>query len=194
MRFPGSGNDYPLSPGGTVLIARVAIDHRAVHPDLPDLSHADFAMGASSAADNPDVPNLQDIGPTPLYPITPVTGHPVFLSDQVDLETLPRWIMPLNGSTWLRIPRASVIDVWVGQVDWTTGSGYTPSPPCNEDVHRYFDRLSGPADYMSTDFYEFLSVHRKTLTVLPDGRVILQDTNTSMYDFVKAAWTPGWIR
>ena len=38
-----------------------------------------------------------------------------------------------------------------------------------------------------------LSVQRRVLRVLPDGRKALLDTNTSMFDFVKAVRTPGWI-
>jgi hypothetical protein len=36
-------------------------------------------------------------------------------------------------------------------------------------------------------------VERCVLTVLPDGRTVLQDTNTSMADFVKAVRTLGRI-
>jgi hypothetical protein len=43
------------------------------------------------------------------------------------------------------------------------------------------------------DFDAGLSYQRRVLMVLPDGRKVLQDTNTSMFDFVKAPRTPGWI-
>jgi hypothetical protein len=38
-----------------------------------------------------------------------------------------------------------------------------------------------------------LTEQRRVLMVLPDGRKVLRDTETSMADFVKAAMTPGWI-
>ncbi len=192
FRFPGMGNDYPLDPGRTALVAKAAIDHREVHPDLNDLRHADFEVGGSFSADNPEVPNLEGIGLEVAYAFVPITGLPSFLSESVDLGTLPRYVDPLRGDTWVRIPRGLVLDVWVGMMDWTTYS-YQAVPPCLEATHRYFERLPGPADYLS-DFYEALSFQRRVLTVLPDGRTVLQDTNTSMADFVKAVRTPGWIR
>ena len=53
FQFPGMGNDYPLDPGRTALIASVAIDHREVHPDLIDLSHADFEWRGGGAWTTP---------------------------------------------------------------------------------------------------------------------------------------------
>ena len=64
LRFPGSGTDYPLAPGHAALVAKEAIDHSAISPWQPDLSHADFEWPVG--VNNPDVPNLQDIGPSPL--------------------------------------------------------------------------------------------------------------------------------
>lgn len=62
--IPGSGTDYPVQPGGELLIADIAIDHRAVNPNSIDLSHADFEWYDESSdpkytdIDNPAVPNL----------------------------------------------------------------------------------------------------------------------------------------
>jgi hypothetical protein len=41
--------------------------------------------------------------------------------------------------------------------------------------------------------YNRISVQRRVLYVLPDGRKVLQDTDTSMEDFMKAVRSPGWI-
>lgn len=40
--IPGSGTDHPVEPGRELLIADIAIDHRAINPNSFDLSHADF--------------------------------------------------------------------------------------------------------------------------------------------------------
>ncbi len=192
LRFPGAGRDYPLEPGRTALIAKSAIDHRAVQADLYDLSHADFEWGGWRNADNPDVPNLQDIGQRPILLNQPRWRDPEFLSEPVDLDALPRYVVPDNGHTWVRIPRAAILDVWVGAQDWTTSSYRPPVPTCLEATHRSFDRLPGPA-FTNPDFAQGISYQRRVLTVLPDGRQRLQDTNTSMFDFVKALRTPGWI-
>jgi hypothetical protein len=190
FRFPGRGTDHALAPGQTALIAKAAVDHRIVDPRLPDLSHADFEWGGSSA-DNPDVPNLTDIGPQRMVANWPFPESPQFLSEPVDLASLPRYTDPYSGDDWVRIPRALVLDVAVIAQDWTT-SNYTPVASCLETTHRYFERLPGPA-WAATDPVQELTEQRRVLMVLPDGREVLQDTETSMADFVKAAMTPGWI-
>jgi hypothetical protein len=192
LRFPGAGADYPVQPGGVALVAKSALDHRPVHPGLYDLSHADFEWGGYRSADNPDVPNLQDIGLRPLRFNNPFYGDPVFLSEPVDLAALPQYTDPHSGSKWVRIPHDAILDVWVSAQDWTTSS-FTPGVSlCLEATHKYFERLPGPA-FAASDWEEALSLQRRVLYVLPDGRKVLQDTDTSMEDFVKAQRSPGWI-
>jgi hypothetical protein len=192
FRFPGAGTDYPLQPGEAVLIAKSALDHRPVHAGLYDLSHADFEWGGYRNADNPDVPNLQDIGLRPMNFTRPFYRDPLFLSEPVDLATLPQYTDPALGTRWVRVPHDAILDVWVAAQDWTTSS-FTPGVSlCLEATHRYFERLPGPA-FANSDWEQALSHQRRILLVLPDGRKVLQDTDTSMEDFVKAVTTPGWI-
>lgn len=66
-RIPGSGTDYPVVPGGTVLIVDNAQDHRKANANSFDLSSADFEWYDQSTSasvtdiDNPNVPNLDKI-------------------------------------------------------------------------------------------------------------------------------------
>ena len=63
-RIPGSGREHPVAPGGTVLIADNAQDHRVANSNSYDLSSADFEWYDQSSSatvtdiDNPDVPNM----------------------------------------------------------------------------------------------------------------------------------------
>jgi hypothetical protein len=193
LQFPGAGTDYPLEPGHTALVAHAAVDHRPVHPGLYDLRHADFEWVGSRNADNPDVPNLAHIGPQWIrfsYPSS--ADMPLFLANPVDWETLPRYIEPTGGSVWVRIPRAVILDTWAGTVDWAAGGGPVTYTPCLTVTHRLFERLPGPpAGY--GDFDNGLSAQRRILYVLPDGRKVLQDTDTGMLDFAEALRTPGCI-
>ncbi len=86
-----------------------------------------------------------------------------------------------------------VLDARTMTHDWTTHHLEITVSACLEDMHRNFERLPGPAGVLS-DFDDGVSIQRRVLMVLPDGRKVLQDTETSMVDFVKAARTPGWIR
>ncbi len=189
FRFPGTGTDHPLDPGHAALIAKVAIDHRPVNPGFDDLRQANFEWGG--IADNPDVPNLQDIGLRPMVPNWPaVADMPEFLSEPVDLATLPRYTDPYSGHTWVRIPAGAILDTWAGVGDQSV---YTSTyAACLEVTNRAFDQLPGPAARFR-DFYTGVSAQRRVFLLLPDGRKVLQDTNLSMFDFVAAPRTPGWI-
>lgn len=190
LRFPGRGTDFPLEPGHTALIAKAAMDHRTVDPRLYDLSRADFEWGGRNT-DNPDVPNLQNIGLAPLLWFWPFDQDPQFLSEPVDLATLPRYTDPYSGYVYVRIPRDLVLDASARAHDWSAES-FQNATACLEDMHRGFERLPGPAGAPG-DFYDGYSYQRRILMVLPDGRKVLQDTETSMADFVKAPRSPGWI-
>lgn len=66
-RIPGSGREHPVAPGGTVLIADNAQDHRVANSNSYDLSSADFEWYDQSSSatvtdiDNPDVPNMDKV-------------------------------------------------------------------------------------------------------------------------------------
>jgi hypothetical protein len=191
-RFPGRGTDHALAPGQAAVVAKAAIDHQLVYPGLYDLSGAAFEWTGTSGADNPDVPNLEDIGPSPMGYHGPGADAVTFLSEPVDLATLPSYVDPHSGKVLVRIPLALILDASSSAVDWTK-EDYQPEPACLEVANKAFERLPGPAYSARLDFQGGLSYQRRILQVQPDGRKLLQDTNTSMFDFVKAPRTPGWI-
>ena len=86
------------------------------------------------------------------------------------------------------------MDAWPTWPDFTK-QNYVPSAPCLEVANKRFERLPGPTYSIGGDADpdNGRSVQRRVLRVLPDGRKVLLDTNTSMFDFVKAVRTPGWI-
>lgn len=66
--IPGDGTQYPVQPGGQIVIARTAIDHSKNYENAVDLSGADFEIyepdmpsDFGTDIDNPDVPNLKII-------------------------------------------------------------------------------------------------------------------------------------
>ncbi len=190
LRFPGSGTDHPVAPGETVLIARSAIDHTPVHSSLEDLSGADFEFAPEFSADNPDVPNLTSIGLDALNINTPTIGVPIFLSLPVDTESLPRLTEQWLGYTYARFPRESILDLVIPVYDYTKGV-IELAPPCSQAIDPHFETLPGRALWESSDGPAWTAQRRVLIT--SDGRKSLQDTNTSMADFVRAWKTPGWI-
>jgi len=187
-RFPGSGNDYPLTPGQTVVVALDAVDHSIVHPNLPDLSHADFELEGSADADNPDVPNLPEVGPDHFFRghgVEPSRHAPLFLAQPLDLSALVQQRDPFWGSDWVRIPTESVLDVatfatWLPTTDQIAAY-------CAQYVPHFLDRLEARSGYDAG-----LTAQRRALRVAK-GLVRLQDLNVSFLDFYEAERTPGWI-
>jgi hypothetical protein len=193
-RIPGYGRDYPLGPGGTVLLATDAVDHTRIDPRLPDLSRADFEFIGSTDADNPAVPNLLNVG---TKEFVSVFGHGLivgwqgiyYIADTADLSSLPTALLPNTAELSLRVPRAKILDVFA--------SAYTPAieasigaPLCPQWVNPVFDRQPG-------GFLEDIIVNtvlRRVFTTLPDGRVILLRTKTTANDFVLSPLaTPGVV-
>ena len=188
LRFPGSGADYPVAPGATVLIARSAVDHTSAHPSLSDLSPADFEFPTGGEAGNPDVPNLVELGPNLLNAAEPNNTYPLFLSERVDLAALPVRSDPIGGREYRRFPGSQIVDAVLMQWDFTKSS-FSPSPFCNQALDPSFEALPGPALWSASDGAAWTAQRRAI--GYEGGRPILQDTNTSMADFVRAWKTPG---
>ena len=186
-QFPGSGREYPLTPGKNAVIATDAIDHREFGEGAVDLSGAEFEFIGTADVDNPAAANLVSVGPRPCC----VDGHGlwfynvsdvVIVADPVDLGTVPRdrySTVPI----W-RIPADAVLDA----ATFRYGVNYGGDVPCPQLVNRRFDRqeasLLGPGDH-------YYSAQRHVLYTLPDGRTVLQHTGTSARDFVKLRRNPG---
>lgn len=195
--IPGSGRDYPVEPGETLILADNAIDHRVLNPNSFDMSHADFEWYDESTnpnfsdVDNPDVANMDKWY---CYTATMFSLHnrgyqgygvarvPVGWLEYLDqyiyeytyLMTLPTGTYELSGASY-RIPNEWVVDFVNLSVDrmfvWTLSA---PSVDMGWTGCGTIDH--DPGRY-------FKSVRRKYLYTADDGRIVLQDTNNSTEDF-----------
>ena len=198
--FPGSGREYPLAPGEAVVVATDAIDHRAFHPGLYDLSHAGFEFIGSSDVDNPSVPNMLDLGPYEYAPahghgleiVTSGMGSVIVLAEPIEVSLLPVDYVPgFERPVIHRIPGEKVLDVLSTTLTPEAKAGTSLPPYCAQHVHTNFDRQRAP---LHDHYYVIHTVHRRVLGTLPDGRVILQRTKTSSRDFYSHRQaTPGTI-
>jgi len=192
-KFPGSGGEYPVAAGSTIVVATDAIDHSAIVPGGMDLRSAQFEMIGIADVDNPAVPNMIDIseGGSATF-----SGHGInwqglnssltVLVMPTVTSILPRTQLPgSQAAVVVRFPRNRTLDT--RSLHGTYASAY---PPCTSSVHPNFDRA------MATLFlgYEFeSSSQRRTALVLPNGRKILQHTRSSDADLVAAPRSPGVI-
>jgi hypothetical protein len=196
-RVPGTGSQHPLAPGRAAVLATDAINHGEVDPRLPDLSAADFEFIGSQDADNPTVANLAEVGPQEAFNLG---GHgalfwsdvPWWVAKDVDLDLQPRAQLPGSTRFFLRIPRASILDVFM--------SVYVPAviaavglPLCPQLLSPVFDRQ--PASLLDAQSPNPGTIVRKVFTTLPDGRVILLRTRATANDFERlhVAGTPGRV-
>lgn len=192
-RFPGGGADYPLMPRATAVVALDAIDHSTFHPLLPDLSGADIELLGSADVDNPDVPNAVEIG----IRNTPeghgvhfrVLGNGVFIARRVTPDQLPRYVSvtPAGEYEYARIPADHLIDVVWAEMSYAWGEQQIEY--CDGSIHPRFDQLGG--GYMVHNEDAAVSMQRIPLPGGPAG--LLQDTNVSAVDMIKAPITPGTI-
>jgi hypothetical protein len=194
--FPGTGKQYPMPPGAIVVVATDAIDHRPFSSGLLDLRGANFEFTGAADVDNPTVPNMIDLSLE-----DPFKGHGLTFSDVLGtvtaLEaaanpaTFAREKVPPGTKDYLRLPGAGVLDVFA------SANTYEVDDPsltkCPQMLNTVFDRRAGVFFQPGNTEY-LVSVSRKVLATLPDGRPILQSTRTSASDFHRTSRTPGVVR
>lgn len=189
--FPGGGTDYPLPAGDFAVVALDAVDHSAIDPRFPDLSGADFELLGSGDVDNPDVPNLPEVGVEPFqlgHGLRFFIGRVFFIAEDLNVAALERGTLTTiaGDGEYLKVPAEALIDVL--DTEDTNPLGEQEFTPCDRKVHRSFDRLGGGFVKHGEDL-EF-SVQRLVVGAA-GGRLILQDTNTSAVDLIRARYTPG---
>ena len=189
QRFPGRGQDHPVLPGQTVLVATDAIDHRPFGgPGTVDLSDADFELVAVTDVDNPAVPNLIDVGPRAAT-LHGIVWNPlwsaVFIARPTDLTTLVSRRPPTASVDYRRFPTSQLLDLVSYFTSWTGN----PYPACPRLLHPHLDRA--PATGMGQDEHADVSYSLQRIRLETAPVVLLQDTRNSAIDFVRALRTPG---
>jgi hypothetical protein len=184
---PGSGEDYPIQPGESIVIALNGINHRDDpngNPNSIDLSNADWEFCVEDNGyyvDSPTVPNIlmQKVS------LTGVRAMILSLKGQVsilfrlpseDIESEFRnpdnfMIQPGGSERCFMVPYSWVID-GVENVQLNSLGVYKRLPP-SIDLGYIQTRGTG----------EKVSIRRKVKEVA-DGRVVYKDTNNSSEDFL----------
>ena len=197
-KVPGSGKEYPIQPGKSIIIADKAIDHVAETgiPTSFDLSKADFEWYDESSVptmqdtDNPNVPNLDKIySYTRSIWIISQQGNRAYLllrmgTDTEDFlnnyEESYKYIHPATNKEMTSksyfVPNEWILDaVNLSPKDkyaWlvTDSSLDAGYTQCGENS-------KDPNRYGK-------SIRRKVSHVNEKGRSVLQDTNNSSEDFI----------
>jgi len=189
-RIPGDGNDHPVLPGESVLIAQDGIDHKTDengNPNSPvNLGNADweaYVEAAGKDLDASNVPNLTLVYTTTTTSfdwLAPVSGPAevlfrlpddweAYASDANNFMTKPG---STSSTEYMLIDREFVIDaVECIRVD---------KP---EFYKRVPNELDAGYTFLDGNSYCAKSVRRKAKMII-DGRVIYKDTNNSSEDFL----------
>ena len=183
-RFPGTGTDYPVQPGGSVVIAaKSARDHREDASTSVDLSDATFEVKTMDGSGNPDVPMLPLItNSTSIQTLNLLSGGPnaviLFETDE-DVSTWPQVYQrgKTSGELFLRMHKK-----------WVTDGVECLKKPAQTDPDVNTKRLQAEIDagyivISSVNGYNHESVERK-VSRSEGGRYYLTDTNNSSADFV----------
>ena len=183
-QIPGTGKQYPLAPGKSIIIAQDGVNHKdaTLNPTSPvNLSIAEWETfnerPDNRDVDAPNVPNLIRVYFTGGFDwLVPVFGPGliIFKSDFTKLEQVPIPGASATTSPRIKVPNSDIIDAFEALKDGSSVS---------------FKRITTAVDagfVFADDTYNMQSFRRKTSAVI-NGRRILQDNNNSTSDFEKIA-------
>lgn len=188
-RIPGSGKDYPVQPGKSVVIAQNAKNHidATVVTNTVDLSAADFECYVEGAAsffpsDNADVPNLTpDVYQAGSFQaklmVTQGFIPVLFRATEAEVEAMTKTLVPGTdaygaqyASYVLELPAAKVIDL----VDMMrTGFESRGGKHVPNTMDAGFAKINQQ------------SVAARKISRTVGDRIVLKDTNNSTNDFVE---------
>ncbi|HEY9188986.1 MAG TPA: DUF4876 domain-containing protein [Ignavibacteria bacterium] len=168
-QFPGSGKEYPIYPGGFIIVAQDGIDHRLSHPKSIDLRDADFEYYNERTdgkdLDNPAVKNMIRIKMNTQFDWNYGVGSDAIIMAKVpDVNALQ-----YDSQGNLLIPISSVID----GVEWIA------------DLNMSKKKLHPSIDVSATGgipMYSGKSIERKIIRMV-GSRAVLSDMNNSLVDF-----------
>ncbi len=179
-QIPGTGRQYPLLPGQSLIIAQDGIDHRGDpngNPASPvNLSTADWETFNERPdgrdLDAPAVRNLTRLVFRGGFDwLLPVFGPGVVIFRAPNPSAIDSVLVPGSTATWVsRVPNALVIDAF--EALQNGNSGPYKRVPAALDAGFVF----------ASGTYTSQSARRKVATVIGTRRV-LQDTNNSSNDF-----------
>lgn len=207
IRFPGTGQQYPVLPGEARVYAADALDHRNASGSslFPNLSAAHFEHVATSAdTDNPTAANIiQAFGTTtgsagrglridgPNSWVLAKSSAAARISEAtlVPIKTQSGAGVPFTPQKIFGIPSMDILDVV--SLDHspafkaylsTTSGGY--SPACTPWLPEVFERSPAELNEATTQTGSF---RRRSLGRTADGREILMRTRTSARDLEVSA-------
>lgn len=179
-QVPGDGNDYPIAPGESFVIAQYATDHTAAdkNPNSLDLSTADFETYIDDYSSNQTDCNAINLnlvcnasGNNSKQYFTSVFGSAMVIFYPSTTIKNTDYIESVNQANNMgrEILKSDVLDAVDCIKNATTA----------KRLEAQFDAGS----IFCSGIYVNESIYRKTASTNADGRIVYQDTNNSTEDF-----------
>lgn len=184
-QFPGTGKDYPIEPGKSIVICNSAINHKEKATTSCDLSAADFEAKSNTFANNADIPaiNVTYTSLATLQWMNLVAGGDngliLFQTSANVADDYPNFYVPgkTKGQMYKRIPDSVVLDGVETLKNKTTGVDINA-----KRIPTFIDSSYGFINAISGGTHE--SIERRVDTTRgTTSRVYLIDTNNSLNDF-----------
>ncbi|SFA55879.1 Protein of unknown function [Pedobacter suwonensis] len=203
LMIPGTGKQYPVQPGNSIVLAQTAVNHKAPFtgsdgkviaardPSLTiDLSGADFEAyyapflprPLASDIDNPLVPNVDVLsynGTDLILETSGRMGYIIFKNPGTTaIKDLPKYPYPTIAPPSASADRYYQIprSFIIDAVETQTNVATSRVPK------KLIASLDALYTYVPNGIYSSQSVIRKTEAIM-NGRIILKDTNNSAEDF-----------
>ena len=195
--FPGTGKDYVIKPGKSVVIANNPKNHKGEgegYENCADLSHADWEFYCSYNASDVDYEGFNNLDLVFYSNKYQANWGQGFFSNAVAIVKLPEGVTPAayaakeenlmstpgttSSTQYLVFPSEYVldaVDIWDG----------------TEEVHYpTFLPVDDAQGIIGPDAWSGQAVRRKVAKI-ENGRAYYQDTNNSSKDFVAGPVVPG---
>lgn len=201
--IPGTGKQYPVQPGKSIVVAQTALNHKAPFigtdgktitvrdPSLTiDLSNADFeayyapfvAKPIASDIDNPNVPNIDVISYNGADMVFDSPGRTAFVIFKVDAtQNVKQW--PQYYYPQIAPPAANADKFYQIPIKYIIdGVEIQPTTASSRVPKKLGAFIDAGFTFVPNSSYSSQSVIRKTEGT-ENGRIILKDTNNSSEDF-----------
>ncbi|MDT4845403.1 hypothetical protein FQZ97_793880 [compost metagenome] len=203
LMIPGSGKQYPVQPGKSIVVAQTALNHKSpfigndgksisvIDPTLTvDLSTADFeayyapllAKPLASDIDNPDVPNVTVLSYFGTDMIFDNPGRYSYALIKADGTQNPKDWPQYNYPT-KNAPSSNATKYYQIPNKYVIDAvEVQPVEAADRIPKKYGSTLDAGFTYVPKGSYTSQSIIRKTATTV-NGRIVLKDTNNSTEDF-----------
>lgn len=203
LMIPGTGKQYPVQPGKSIVVAQTAINHKApftgtdgkqvtvINPALTiDLSGADFeayyapllAKPLASDIDNPNVPNLTVLSYFGTDMIFDNPGRYSYALIKADGTQSPKdW--PMYNYPTKAAPSSTATKYYQIPNKYVIDAVEVQPVEADDRIpKKYNSALDAGFTYVPLGSYTSQSIIRKIEKTV-NGRIVLKDTNNSTEDF-----------